>query len=201
MRLGRIGFDHVVGYLQGWIAQPEIAAGTDGHDGTPERAVRRGAFVIGEAAAGHRCPHAARARAEAHRRKFEHPAQSSGGKSGKVAKGPAAAGLLRGRLPIVHRRELAAAGRDCARQRNCRRHRGVGNREAAGAQRQRVNGRAKISERLAFSGRPMAIFCHGKQRRTLTRKEKAEESSSKARSSVALRTAFAVTGAESNADA
>ena len=27
-RLGRIGFDHVVGIFEGWIAQPEIAAGT-----------------------------------------------------------------------------------------------------------------------------------------------------------------------------
>ena len=30
----------------GWIAQPEIAAGPDRHDGAPERAVRRGTSVI-----------------------------------------------------------------------------------------------------------------------------------------------------------
>ena len=39
-RLGRIGFDHVVGYLDGRAAQPRIAAGADDVDRAPQRAGR-----------------------------------------------------------------------------------------------------------------------------------------------------------------
>ena len=118
----------------GWIAQPEIAPGFDGHDRAPQRAVRRRAFVIAPAAAGHRRSHAARARSETHRRKFGHSAQSSDGKSGKAAEGPSAAGLLRRRLPVVHRGEPVATQRIRSRQRNCRRHRSMGGGEIAHSQ-------------------------------------------------------------------
>ena len=110
-RLGRIGFDHVVGYLKDGLhslkSRPELTVTTE----------RLSAPFAAEllssqrAAAGHRRSHAARARAEIHRRKLGHSAQSSGGKSGKAAEGPSPAGLLRGRLPVVHRRELAATRR------------------------------------------------------------------------------------------
>ena len=43
MRLGRIGFDHIVGYLQGWAAEPRGAAGPDGDDRARQRAAGGGA--------------------------------------------------------------------------------------------------------------------------------------------------------------
>ena len=112
IRLGRIGFDHVAGYLKDGLhslnSRPELTV-------TTERLSAPFAAELlssAAAAAGHRRSRAARARSEAHRRKFGHPAQSSDGKSGKAAEGPSLAGLLRGRLPVVHRRELAADAAD-----------------------------------------------------------------------------------------
>ena len=65
-RLGRIGFDHVVGFLQDGLHSLRLAAGSDGNDRAPQRTVCGGAIVVCRAAAGHRCAHAAGARTEAH---------------------------------------------------------------------------------------------------------------------------------------
>ena len=93
------------------IAQPRIEAGKGSVHRAPQRAVRGGTPVIESAAAGHRRPRTARARTETHWRQLGHPAQSAGGKSGNAAKKPSPAGLLCGRLPVVHRRELIARQR------------------------------------------------------------------------------------------
>ncbi len=53
----------------------------------------------------------ARTRTEAHRRQPKHPAQSPHRKSADPAKRPPVAGLLRRRLPLLHRRQPAATNR------------------------------------------------------------------------------------------
>ncbi len=135
IRLGRIGFDHVAGYLKDGLqslkSRPELIVTTE-RLSAPFAAE---ASVIESAAAGHRRSRARRARAEIHRRQLEHPAQSSCRKSGKTSEGSSLAGLLRGRLPVVHRRELVATRRISPRQRNCRRHRSMGSRKTAGSNR------------------------------------------------------------------
>ena len=80
MRLGRIGFDHVVGYLKDGLAQPGVAPGSDGVDRarSARRSPRSGWRPSAERAAAHRRPRAARAAAEAHRRKRQRAAESSG---------------------------------------------------------------------------------------------------------------------------
>jgi hydroxyacylglutathione hydrolase len=90
------------------FAQSEIAAGADSLDGTRQRAICIRAIIISSAARRHRCSHAARARAETSRGQLEYPAQSSAGKSGKNPEGPPSAGLLCGRLPVIHCRESPA---------------------------------------------------------------------------------------------
>ena len=96
----------------GWIAQPGIAAGTDGHDGAPQRAVRRGTSVIEPS---RRWPLTFARRASAIRSTSR---EAWASRSiiwrkilEKLPKDSALAGLLRGRLPVVHRRELAATRR------------------------------------------------------------------------------------------
>ena len=79
-RLGRIGFDHIVGYLQDGLRSLESRAGSDGDDRAPQRAARRRArrersrgrapLLVDVRAPGERA-------AEAHRRQRQHPAQSS----------------------------------------------------------------------------------------------------------------------------
>src|SRR5580704_51036 len=64
--------------------------------------------ATGTAAPGHSRSHAARARSEVHRRQFEHPAQSSKGKSGKAAEGSCPARLLCGRIPVISRSKFVA---------------------------------------------------------------------------------------------
>src|SRR5258708_22543196 len=51
---------------------------------------------------------------------------------GNRAEGPSSAGLLRGRLPVVHRRELVATRWIWPRRGNCRRHCRLGSRKPAG---------------------------------------------------------------------
>ena len=46
MRLGRIGFDHVAGYLQDGLHSLESRPELTRHNGAPQRAVRRGTAVI-----------------------------------------------------------------------------------------------------------------------------------------------------------
>jgi glyoxylase-like metal-dependent hydrolase (beta-lactamase superfamily II)/rhodanese-related sulfurtransferase len=129
-RLGRIGFDHVAGYLHDGLfslhSRPDLTATTE------RLSAPFAAELLASAAAGHRCSQPARARSEAHRRKFGHAAQSSDGKSGKAAERSPAAGLLRRRIPFVHRRQLAAEPRLFPRQRNRRRHSRLGIRKPAG---------------------------------------------------------------------
>ena len=66
VRLGRIGFDHVAANLAERTAQPGITAGSGLLHRTPECAIRRGTFVIGSAAAGHRRPRATRTGTKTH---------------------------------------------------------------------------------------------------------------------------------------
>ena len=128
-RLGRIGFDHVVGYLKDGLhsleARPDLTATTE-RVSAPLAAER-----LAERRAGGRRARAGRTRAEVGRRQRQHPAQPSRRARGGAADGSAAARLLRRRLSLVDRREPAAAARLHAGQRDRRRHRGVGNREAA----------------------------------------------------------------------
>ena len=75
IRLGRIGFDHIVGYLKDGLrsleSRPDLTATTERVSAplAAERLARR-------RAAGGRRPHAGRARAEARRRQRQHPAES-----------------------------------------------------------------------------------------------------------------------------
>ena len=79
LRLGRIGFDNVVGYLKDGLrsleSRPELTGSTDRL--SPAVAAER--LASNGAAAAGRCPHASRVRREAHRRQSLHSAQSSGG--------------------------------------------------------------------------------------------------------------------------
>ena len=139
IRLGRIGFDHVAGYLEEWIAQPQVSAGIDRLHGAAQRAICFGTAFIEQAAAGHRRSRTGRARTKTHRWQPEHSAQPPAGKSENAAERSLLAGLLRWRLPLVHCREPFAARRICFRWRNCGRPRGVGIRQAAGSRRQRFD--------------------------------------------------------------
>ncbi len=110
-RLGRIGFDHVVGYLQDGLhsleSRPELTVTTE----------RLSAPFAAELLSSPEPPLAIDVRAPREREQkhiagsLAIAAQSSGGKLAENSQGPLAAGLLRGRLPVVHRRELAAARR------------------------------------------------------------------------------------------
>ena len=131
-RLGRIGFDHIVGYLKDGLhsleSRPELTA-------TTERLSAPFAAELlssTEPPAGDRCAHAARARAKAHRRQLGFSAQSSGGKSGQDPQGPPSYRLLCRRLSLLDCRESVATRRIRSSERNCRRDRWLGNREVAG---------------------------------------------------------------------
>ena len=133
MRLGRIGFDHVVGYSEGRPAQPRVAPGADGR--RPSGSARRvAAERLRRRARAGRSTSARRGerRAEAHRRQRQHPAQSprraAGGAADAIARcscycaggyrSSIAASLLQ--QPRVH-----------AGQRDRRRHRRLGSRAAS----------------------------------------------------------------------
>ena len=108
VRLGRIGFDHVAGYLKdgmlGLQSRPELTVQTE----------RVSAPFAAELLASAQPPlavdvrAAARARSKVHSRKFERAAKSSGGKYQDIAKRPGAATVLRRWLPILDCRELIA---------------------------------------------------------------------------------------------
>ena len=134
MRLGRIGFDHVVGYLEDGLhsleSRPELMVSTE----------RLSAQVAAErvaAAAGDQAPVLVDVRAPGERQQKRIagsvgiPLNSSRRTVVGTARRSPAARLLRGRLSLVDRREPAAASRIHAGQRNRRRHRRVGRREAA----------------------------------------------------------------------
>ena len=141
-RLGRIGFDQVVGYLEGGLhsleSRPELTTSTErisaelaaaacGH-----RPARRGA-------AHRRRARTARARAEAHRRERRHAAQSSWRAAVRAADRSPAPRVLCGRLSIVDCRQPPAAPWIHAGQRDCRRHRRMGSgAPAAGDGRRRL---------------------------------------------------------------
>ena len=78
MRLGRIGFDHVAGYLKDGLRSLDVAAGSDADDRARQRAARRRAArprATPPLVVDVRTPR--RAGAEAHRRQPAHSAQSS----------------------------------------------------------------------------------------------------------------------------
>ena len=134
-RLGRIGFDHVAGYLEDGLAslesRPDLTVHTE----------RLSAQVAAERTAGgapNALPFVVDIRTPREReekrieRKHRHPAQPPGRATGGASDRPAPARLLRGRLSLVDRRESPAAPRIHEGQRDCRRHHRVGSRQAPG---------------------------------------------------------------------
>ena len=128
MRLGRIGFDNVAGYLQDGVqtleARPELVRTTD----------RLSAELAAARLASSDGPVALDVRTQAERTAAE----------------PAASRLLRWRLSLVHRRKPVAARGIHGRERDYRRHRGMGNRAATG------HARALSSFRMNARFRPMS---------------------------------------------
>ena len=111
VRLGRIGFDHVAGYLQDGLhsleSRPELIAFTE----------RLSAQFAAELLSSPQPPLAIDVRAPRERDQ-KHiagslgiPLNHHGRRSGKDSKRPSLVDLLRGRLPVVHRRELVATQR------------------------------------------------------------------------------------------
>ena len=137
-RLGRIGFDHVVGYLAEGMrsleARPDLTASTE-RLSAPVAAERAASEPQTKAAAARRRPHAARTAAEAHRRQRSPAAQPSRRAARRIALRSPARRLLRRRLSIVDRREPPAAPRIHGRQRDRRRDHRVGIGEAGGRSR------------------------------------------------------------------
>jgi rhodanese-related sulfurtransferase len=134
MRLGRIGFDHIVGYLKDGLhsvrSRPELMRSTERV--SAQVAAERVAAAAGERAPGpRRCASTWRAPAETYRRQRRHSAHSPPRTFVGIARRSPAPRLLRGRLSLVDCREPAAASWICAGQRNRRRHCRVGRREAA----------------------------------------------------------------------
>ena len=139
-RLGRIGFDHVVGYLQGGLeslqSRPDLTVSTE-RLSAPVAAERfavdgsTGSVAIVDVRAPRRAP------AEADRREPGGAAQSPDRAPGRVAVRSSAARLLRGRISIVDCRQPAAVARLRSGQRDCRRDRRVGGGGAAGRDRRR----------------------------------------------------------------
>ena len=123
VRLGRIGFDRVEGYLQDGMrsleARPDLTATTDRMSASlaAERVSEGAALRRGRSRAG-------RARGKIDRGQRRHSAQSSRRAARRAAAGSAVARALRRRLSIVDRREPADARRIPpglrARRRNCR---------------------------------------------------------------------------------
>ena len=133
MRLGRIGFDHVVGYLKDGLhsleSRPELTASTE-RLSAPLAAERLAARTRRRSSST--CARRGERAAEAHRRQRRHPAQPSGGARWRSCR--------RDRPLLVYcaggyRSSIAASllqqhGFD-AGQRDRRRHRRVGSGEAA----------------------------------------------------------------------
>ena len=128
-RLGRIGFDHVVGYLEDGLrsleSRPELTASTERVSAGSRRRASRGPRDVAPLAVDVRAP-----REREQKRiggsvsmPLNHLAERL---SGAADRSPAPR-VLRGRLSIVDRRQPAAAARLHARQRDRRRHRRVGN--------------------------------------------------------------------------
>ncbi len=130
-RLGRIGFDHIAGFLQDGLhsleSRPDLTVATE----------RVSAPFASQLLSQPEPPLAIDVRTPLeHEQKFidgslsiplESPQRARIG----FAKGPALAGLLRGRLSLLHRRQPVAALRIRFGQRNCRRNRRLGSRQAA----------------------------------------------------------------------
>ena len=120
--------------FEGWIAQPEIAAGFDSDDGAAQRAVRR-RFVVVAASRRWRSTFATprerdqKSIAGSLGIPLNHLMESGG----TTAEGPFADCLLCWRLSVVDRGEFIAKPWIFARQRNCRRDRGLGSGEVAGS--------------------------------------------------------------------
>ncbi len=127
LRLGRIGFDHVAGYLKDGMASLRDRPDLTVVDRAPERAGRRRAAEREGSTDRRGRAHAGRARREAHRGQRAHPAQSARAAMARAADRTAAARLLRGRLSIVDRGEPAPAARLHEGQRDGGRDDGVGN--------------------------------------------------------------------------
>ena len=131
VRLGRIGFDHVVGYLEGRPAQHRIARGPDGHHRARQcaggrRTASRTArpILVDVRTPGEReQKHVAGSVSMP----LNHLAERSAGTAAR----PSAAGSLRGRLPLVDCGQPAAAAGFTEVERNRRRPGGVGSGETS----------------------------------------------------------------------
>ena len=138
-RLGRIGFDHVAGYLEHGMASLDTALRIDDPRRAPQCAsgsrADRGRDTRRASPPGRRS-HAARARRETPRGKRRDPAQSPGRTPVGTPARPAAPRVLRGRLSLIDCSQPSSAAR-IHRERNRRRHHGVGGGEAAGGDRRR----------------------------------------------------------------
>ena len=93
--------------------QRRRGTGAHCHDRARGRGRGRGTARVGDAAGGPRRAHAVGARAEAHRRKHQHPAQPPRRSNLADPAGTSAAGPLRRRIPVVDRGEPAATGWIC----------------------------------------------------------------------------------------
>ena len=116
-RLGRIGFDHIVGYLQDGLRSLESRAdltATTERVSAPLAAERLATGDI----ARHRRPRARRARAEVRRREREHPAESPGRARPGIAGRPTADRVLRRRVSLVDCRKPPSTARLHPRERD-----------------------------------------------------------------------------------
>ena len=140
-RLGRIGFDHVAGYLANGMASLESRPELTTHVERLSAQVAAERTGGGERAARRRHPHAARARGETPGGEHRHPAQSSRRARAGAPERPSAARVLRRRLSLVDCRQHPAAPRIHQGQRDCRRHHRMGGGQAAGG-----DGRRRLTE-------------------------------------------------------
>ncbi len=121
LRLGRIGFDHVKGYLQGGMealpSRPDLVWPTE----------RVSAPMVAEETGRSRCaagagyPESARVGRQAHRRQCEHSVKSSAGADGRNPPKSQDCRALCRRLPVVDRRQHPAPVRDHQSDRDGRR--------------------------------------------------------------------------------
>ena len=129
-RLGRIGFDHVVGYLQDGLhsleARPDLTVVTERISAplAAERLDAGLALAVDVRAPGERAQKSVPG-------SLSVPLNQLAESGRRAADGPRAAGVLRRRLSLVDCREPAAAAGVHQGQRDCRRHRRLGNGAAA----------------------------------------------------------------------
>ena len=126
LRLGRIGFDHVKGYLRGWHGSARRQTRPGVADRTHQRPDGGGRVGGRGSAAVAGCQESARMGGQAHRRQRECSAQPFAGAHRRNSPRPPHRRPLRGRLPVFDRRQHPASIRDHPFDRDGRRPRGLG---------------------------------------------------------------------------